>query len=194
MSISREHIEQQMREIENRLGGRTRSDRAAIDELDFVAVALIGHEERVPRRDHRDVEELCWPVRIASVKDPKSTLKNGDLWMSQYSLHLLGLVWTRSAADAKRLHEALDRLLLGDEPAADPVGYRHNGGPAIDPPPNLRRLRHAWRSLQNEPEITWPILLTEALREINRRGEQIEVFDDVERQRRIRAVKLRGIA
>jgi hypothetical protein len=81
-------------------------------------------------------------------------------------------VWTETEAHAKRLKAEPDKLLLGTNEAN-------------------HALRHGWRDCDVEPEVLWPILLSEALQEIGKRGERIDFFDEEERQRRINALALK---
>jgi len=188
MKLTAEHMELQRRVIAERLSGRTRSERRAIERLEFVAVCLVGYSERVPTKFGQELKDGAWPVRVATTTKPRTITKNDDLGQPLFGLQVLQMVWTASDAHAKRLKAALDAQLLGEDRL--PSGYTHNGGPPIETD-NPRRLRHNWRSLEHEPDLAWPFLLMESLREI-RKYEHFEVFDDDERQRRIKQEMLRG--
>lgn len=140
---------------------RSRSIRAASAELDFYAVCLIGYEHAVPEGFHSN--RARWPVRVAMTRDPTEITKKTDIEQPLHKVVVLAYVWTTSDAHAKRLKMRLDGYLLGwDEDAP---------------------LRHGWRDL-DDPIKAWPVLLNLAVTDIRLR-EDIEVFDEAERQSRI---------
>lgn len=144
---------------------RTAAYRRAADELDHVAVCLIGYAEPVPYRlGSNDVRQ---PVRVVVTRDPASAAKRPDAEQPLHELVVLDYVWTDSDAHARRLKAALDAALIGEDP-------------------DLTKLRHAWRDCP-EPGIAWSVLLGEALRSIRAGGEQIEVFGEDTRRWRIAA-------
>ncbi len=186
MRLSEQHVRSQFRSIEERIAAVTRAEKAAKAYLDFTAVCLVGYAERVPRA-FGDLDG-CWPVRVTTTAKPRQITKKSDLEQPLYGIYILGLVWCETDAHAKRLKASLDRQLLGEDRVQAP-GYLHNGGPPMEEAVNPRRLRHGWRSLEDEPDLAWPLLLLESLREIRKR-EWIDVFDEDERQRRIRQAKM----
>lgn len=148
---------------------RSRAFRAHEASLDFVAVCMIGYPERVPRRFGDNGG--AWPVRISTTNKPARVAARPDIESPLWEIKLLEFVWTPSDRHAKRLKEKLDTLLLGTTE-------------------NMRGLRHGWRDLDAEPEIVWPILLEQALRDIRRR-EEFEIFTEEQRLEKVSG-KMRG--
>lgn len=182
--LSEEHMQMQRRLIDQRLIGT--AERAAAKRLDLVAVCMIGTKNKVPFAlgDH----EGGWTVRVAITRKPDSLCRDVDINQPLHETHILGMVWCRTEAHAQRLKAALDRqLLIEDEVGADGHGLGHNGGPPLDIT-NPRRLRYAWRKLENEPEFAWVFLLQDALADVRTR-EVIDVIDDAERERLLRVEK-----
>ncbi len=145
---------------------RTKAQIAAEHELEFVAVGLVGYLNRVPRSFNDNYG--AWPVRVATTKTPADIHKRTDLESPIHSIVLLHYVWTESDAHARRLKDILDGLLLG-----------------------RGRLRHGWRDVSDCMDLdglarAWTELLREAVFDIMLRGEDFEVFDESERQARIR--------
>jgi hypothetical protein len=140
---------------------RSHKFKAAEKRLDYWAVMLIGPEERVPRRfgDNAGV----FDVRVAASSDPEGYLRRHQIEHGVHRRQIVALVWTESAAHAKRLKDKLDELLAGT--AAGLLGN--------------------WRDIDGDPDVTWQILLAQALREIEARGETIEVFGEQERLARV---------
>ncbi len=180
--LSDEHMDMQRRRIDQRL--LHAGERAAVKKLDLVAVCMIGTKNRVPFAlgDH----EGGWTVRVAITRKPDSLCRDVDINQPLHETHILGMVWCRTEAHAQRLKSALDRQLLIEDEADE--AYRHNGGPPLDQPVNPRRLRYAWRKLENEPEFAWSFLLQDALDDVRAR-ETLDVIDDAERERLIRVEK-----
>jgi len=135
--------------------------KAAERKLDFWAVVLVGTLGRVPKGfgDNRG----WWPGRVGITRDPDEYTRRMDL--EQVHEHAsLEIVWTESHRHALRLKARLDVLLLGES--------------------EINRIRHGWRDLE-DPDITWPILLGQALDEIREGGEAVEVFSEQMRLQKI---------
>jgi hypothetical protein len=147
----------------------SRAFRDKEDELDFVAVCLIGYQSPVPIRLGSNATK--WPVRVVVSRDPEQAAKRADLEQPLHELVTLEFVWTRSDADARRLKAALDEALIGDDPA-------------------MIKLRHSWRDCA-EPSVAWGIFLSEAMSKIRSRGENVEIFTERMRVQKI-ANAMRG--
>ena len=130
----------------------------------FVAVCLIGVEERVPRKfgDNAGV----WPVKVVTTQKPYIEAGRSDRESPIHRVRVLDLVWTESKAHAMRLREALNILLLG-------VGN------------DTRELRHGWRDIDGDPAVTWAILLGEAIRMLADRREVISVMSQGDMEQRV---------
>ena len=135
--------------------------KAAEEKLEFWAVVLIGTLGRVPKAFGDNYG--WWPGRVGITRDPKEYARRIDLEQSHEHV-ALEVVWTESHRHALRLKAKLDVLLLGEA--------------------EINRIRHGWRDL-DDPEITWPILLGQALDEIRECGEAVEVFSSEMRLQRI---------
>ena len=146
---------------------RSRTVRSASVALDYWAVCLIGFEQAVPEGFHSN--RARWPVRVAMTRNPGEITKKTDLEQPLHGVVVLAYVWTTSDAHAKRLKLKLDGYLLGWTEDAP--------------------LRHGWRDLDN-PISAWPTLLSLALADIRKR-EDIDVFDESERQLRINRYRRR---
>lgn len=180
--LTDEHMQMQRRLIDQRLMGA--AERSAAKRLDLVAVCMIGTKNRVPFT--LGDNEGGWTVRVAITRKPDSLCRDVDINQPLHETHILGMVWCRTEAHAQRLKAALDKqLLIDDEPDQS---YRHNGGPPLDHAVNPRRLRYAWRKLENEPEFAWGFLLQDALNDVRSR-ENLDVIDEAERERLIRVEK-----
>jgi len=141
---------------------RTDAYLAAERDLDFWAVMLIGPAQRIPRHfgDNQGVRD----VKIAATSDPKAYLKHVNNANGVHTRKILAITWTLSGRHATRLKRRLDVMLRGDD--------------------DKNRLLQGWRDLEDDPEIVWPILLSQAVAEISER-EEIEVFGEDERVERI---------
>lgn len=134
-------------------------------------MCLIGYEQPVPRffHDNRGV----WPVKIVASKKPRDAAKRSDLEQPLHDLVVLDFVQVASEEHARLLKSALDELLLGSSGAN-------------------KALRHGWRDIEQDPAIVWPILLSDAIRKLTavaddmRRATSFEVFDEAEKNRRVR--------
>lgn len=140
---------------------RSHAFKQAEKRLDYWAVMLLGPMERVPRRfgDNAGV----FDVRVAASSDPEGYLRRHQIEHGVHKRQIVALVWTESAAHAKRLKDKLDSLLTG----------------------TTEGLLGNWRDIEGDPDVTWQILLAQALREIEERGETIEVFGEAERLARV---------
>lgn len=143
---------------------RTRSFRSAEKDLDYRAVALVGFTEPCP--GPLGSNQVRYPVRVAMGKSPEDAAETDDRGNPIFEPVVLAYVWTRSDRHARRLKEALDRRLLG----ADPT---------------MTRLRGYWRDLP-EWEVAWPILLGDAIKDLQDAGEAIEYFSEEIRIQRTR--------
>jgi len=132
------------------------SYRRAEQDLDFVAVCLIGHLEPVPVRVGSNATRCPVSVRIS--RDPVNAAKRADLEHAVHALSVLEYVWTATDAHARRLKAALDTRVIGQDAA-------------------MSTLRHSWRDLP-EWQVAWPILLGDAIQDLHANGETIEVFTD----------------
>lgn len=155
---------------------QTRAHRAAEKALDYHAVCLVGYQQPVPRffGDNRGV----WPVKIVTSRKPRDAAKRPDLEQPLHELIVHDYVQVESDEHARLLKATLDELLLG---ASD----------------DNRALRHAWRNIEQDPAIVWPVLLREAIEKLTsltdgmRRATHFEVIDEPEKQRRVQR-KARG--
>lgn len=141
---------------------RTDAYRQAEKELDFWSVMLIGPAQRVPRHfgDNQGVRD----VRVVATSDPKAYLKRCNVEHGVWPRKILAITWTLSGRHAARLKDKLDGMLLGEA--------------------DKNRLLQGWRDLEDDVDIVWPILLRQAVSEINER-EHIEVFGEDEKVERI---------
>jgi len=130
----------------------------------YAAVCLIGYEGRVAR--HVGDNRGGWPVRVVTSTKPHLVAARSDIESPYHHVRVLELVWTETEAHAHRLKSTMDELLLGKSSYST-------------------RLRHGWRDIEHEPAIIWPILLAEALRELQAQRMQIDVFDSAEYERRV---------
>lgn len=154
----------------------SRAAKAAEAELGYHAVCLIGYSEPVPRSfgDNRG----AWPVKITTSKKPRDAAKRSDLEQPLHELVVLDFVQVESEEHARLLKAALDELLLGTSD-------------------DNRALRHGWRDIEQDPAIVWPVLLRQAIEKLTslannmRRATHFEVFDEAEKDRRVRR-KARG--
>lgn len=139
--------------------------RNAEKDLDFWAVVLLGTRGRVPRNwsDNYGV----WPVRVGLTQQPEDYAARVDLDAGAIHEYVaLEWTWAASKRHATRVKTKLDHLLLG-------VDERN-------------RLRNAWRTVE-DPAIEWPILLAQAIQEIEAGGETVELFDGAEKHQIILA-------
>ena len=104
----------------------------------------------------------AWPVKFVVTTKPRHAAKIDDLANPLHRVAVRHIVNVRDKDAAKRLKARLDTLLLGDSAAS--------------------KLRHGWRDV-DDPDVTWDLLLAEALRLLHLDG-----FDEAEKQRRIRRV------
>lgn len=132
----------------------------------FTAVCLIGYVGAVPK--HFGDNQGVWPVRVVTTVRPHYEASRLDYASPVHKVRVLDLVWTETKDHAKRLKATLDVLLLGTG-ASNKV------------------LRHGWRDIETEPEIVWPILLSEALRTLAGKREKVEVFDTAAVERKLYA-------
>lgn len=145
----------------------SRSAIAARRKLDLVAVVLIGYQDMAPRHFGDNQGER--PVRVHVSRDPKALVAKLAREHPRHALVILDLVWCDSEAHAERLRHELDAQLLG-------TGDAH-------------RLAYAWRDMP-EPEIAWPIMLADALRQIRAR-ERIVIYSHEQAQQRIKKEQFR---
>lgn len=131
--------------------------------LDHVAVCLVGHRHPVPVAVGSNATKC--PVWVRASRSPADAAKEFDKSSPIHPVVVLAYVWTRSDADARRLKAALDLRIIGDDP-------------------EMTVLRHWWRDLP-EWEVSWPILLQDAMSDLREGGEKIEVFSDEMRAQRI---------
>lgn len=146
--------------------------KTAAERLDMVAVCMVGYCQPVPVRIGDNTTR--WPVKIVTSREPKTAAKRADLDQPLHEMVTLEWVWVDSDAHARRLKNALDELLLGADP-------------------EMVVLRHSWRDIGEEPEVKWAVLLSEAQRMIEARGETIQVVDDLGRDRLIMAEATRMV-
>jgi len=137
--------------------------RRAIDQLDFMAVCLVGYTEPVVKPGSN---RIVYPVSIRTSRDPENATKREAGALAVHDLATLEYVWVESEAHAKRLKDALDVALLGEDAS-------------------MVRLLRSWRDLQ-EWKTAWPILLADATQNIRSRGEKMVHFDEKGRLRRVR--------
>lgn len=129
-------------------------------QLGITAVCMIAYTARVPRKFGDN--EGAWPVKFVVTTKPRHAAKIDDLANPLHRVAVRHMVNVRDKDAAKRLKTKLDTLLLGDS--------------------DNSKLRHGWRDV-DDPDVTWDLLLAEALRQLNLDG-----FDEQEKQRRIRRV------
>ena len=138
---------------------RRQSPQEAIIErqLGITAVCMISYAQRVPR--HFGDNEGAWPVKFVVTQKPRNAAKIDDLASPIHKVSVRHMVNVRDKDAAKRLKNTLDSLLLGSASAS--------------------KLRHGWRDV-DDPDLTWDLLLGEALRTT-----RLEGFDEEEKTRRI---------
>lgn len=139
---------------------RTRAEIAAETKLDYCAVALIGMRQRVPR--YPGDNEMCWPCRVVTTKDPKTVHKKPDAEqpIPGHDIVVLEVIWTVSEIHAKRLKDRLVALMLGESKEA-------------------QALRHSWIHVEHPTQV-WGNLLPWALHEMRGNARSFDVFTDAE--------------
>lgn len=132
---------------------RARAYRAVAQQMGFHAVCLIGWEGPRPAffGDNRGI----WPVRVATSAKEMTAHERADLETPHVGVVVLEYVLVPSAAHAKRLKDALDEVLMGEQEGQSNAS-----------------LRHRWRDIQGCFEagddhgrvLWWGIVLDEARR------------------------------
>jgi hypothetical protein len=144
------------------LNPRGRALRAATAKAEFVAVCLLGYTKRVPR-DFGD-NQGAWPVRVTTSTNPGDLARKPDQENPLHEVRVHDYVWVETDAHARRLKSRLEALLLGSGEA----------------------LKGSWRDC-DDPLVLWPILLQQALEELD-----MVSFDDRERIARASRRAMRG--
>ena len=153
---------------------QSRAFRAAAAREEFYSVCLIGWDG--PRPAVFGDNLGIWPVRVATAKKDGAAHKHDDLATPHARVVVLEAIYVGSEAHAKRLKDALDEMLLGQQ-------EEHEN----------RSLRHRWRDVRqcfetpDERAIWWGELVLEAVRLCKRAARAFETFDRAERDRRSRA-------
>lgn len=150
----------------------TRSYERAEKELGFVAVCLIGPNRMQPITG---ANSMWWPVRINTSVELTKAAERADIENWADDVYVLDHAWVGSHPHANRVKKELQRMLFGD---GDDLKHRRKNW--VDCPD--------W-------QVVFPLLLSEAHRIIEARGESLEIFDDGERdqiiwdyaRRRVRA-------
>lgn len=149
---------------------RTRAYVAAERDLGLSALCLVGPPR--PVVDWNGGNAMRWPVALRVHKDPaKAGQRDASSRWEQYKdapgppVVTLRHVWVRTEVHAARLKAELYRRLLGNDA-------------------EMRQLNGTWVDLM-EWEIAYPILLPEAVREIEACGEQLDTWDDESRHQMI---------
>jgi hypothetical protein len=135
---------------------RTTEYKRAEEDLEYVAVCLIGHGKEIPTEVGSN-RTVC-PVAVVWSRDPAKAGDQLDRGNAIHKLLTLRHVWVRTLPAAKRLKAALDVRILGNDPA-------------------MVALRHNFRDLP-EWEVAWDILLKDAIEDLRQNGETIETTSD----------------
>lgn len=145
---------------------RSRIFKNAERRMGMAYVCLLGTSEPVPR--FLGDNEGGRPHRIIVSKNPKEVLRSVNSQQAyrcqRYEIVKLAVVM--SPEHGERIQREVDRMLCGEH--------------------NQNALEHSFRELNGlDIDVAWELMLREAQRQLQDRGEIVEVFDEAERRRKI---------
>lgn len=151
---------------------RSKAYRSAAQRLNCHAVCLIGFEKPHPAYfgDNRG----AYPVRVATSTKEMTAADRADLDSPFSAIVVLEYVLVNSEAHAKRLKDALDEILLGQQEEKENNGLRHR----------FRDVRDCWDQDSGDKEASehdrarwWSIVLAEAQRLLRPGATEFDVYD-----------------
>lgn len=163
------------------LSRRSKAYRSAKLREDYHAVCLIGWEGPRPARfgDNRGI----WPVRVAISKKEMKANQHADIESPHVGVVVLEYVLVPTEEHAKRLKEALDEVLLGQQEAQENQPLRGK----------WRDLRDCWEENDEAGRaLWWGVCLTEAQRLLRRGATSFEMYTADEAHKRIQRRANRG--
>jgi hypothetical protein len=145
---------------------RSRVFKDAERRLGMAYICLLGTSEAVPR--FLGDTEGGRPHRVVVSMNPKEVLRSINSQQAykcqQYKVVKCAVVM--SPEHGERIQREIDAMLCGER--------------------NQNALEHSFRELKDEDiDVAWDLMLREAQRRLRERGETIELFDEMERRRRI---------
>lgn len=163
------------------LSRRSKAYRHAARREDYHAVCLIGWEGPRPAKfgDNRGI----WPVRVAISKKELKANQHADIESPHVGVVVLEYVLVPTEEHAKRLKEALDEVLLGQQEAQENNGLRGR----------WRDVRDCWEEGNGDARgWWWSVVLGEAQRLLKRGATNFEMYTADEAHKRIQRRALRG--
>lgn len=163
---------------------KARSSRAFIaaeSKLALWAVCLVGWTEPGPARfgDNRG----SWPVRIAITgKKPEHAAKDDDRFSPHMPVAVLEHVYVQTEAHAKRLKDALEAILFGQEQSAGSPECR---GAYF----NAR----AFFECETTRALWWSTVLQEAQQRMLERATSFEMITESDKAKRLTRVVAGGV-
>jgi len=159
---------------------RSKAYRSAQRREDYHAVCLIGWEGPRPARfgDNRGI----WPVRVAISKKEMKANQHADLETPHVGVVVLEYVLVPTEEHAKRLKEALDEVLLGQQEAQENTSLRGK----------WRDLRDCWEEHDEEGRhLFWITVLEDAQRLLRRSSTSFQMYTADEAYKKISKRALR---
>lgn len=137
-------------------------------------VCLIGSAEPVPR--FLGDNEGGRPHRIIVSKNPKEVLRNVNSQQAyrgqRYEIVKVAVVM--STEHGERIQREMDAVLCGER--------------------NSNALEHSFREMHGQDiDVLWELIVRQAQRRLQERGEIVEIFDEAERCRKIERSIMRTI-
>ncbi len=148
---------------------KSRAYRSVAQACGHHAVCLIGWEG--PRPAFFGDNQGMWPVRVATSAKEQTAADRADLESPHVGVVVLEYVLVPSEAHAKRLKDALDEVLLGEQESQQNSGARHR-----------------WRNCigcfepgdEHQRAIWWSIILDEARRLLDGSSREFVIYETAE--------------
>ena len=144
------------------------------ERLGFYAVCLIGWEGPRPAffGDNRGI----WPVRITTTQKEMTAAERSDLDSPHVGVVVLEYVLVPSAAHAKRLKDALNEVLLGEQ-----EGQQNSP------------MRHSWRDVagifevgdDQQRSMWWSVVLDAARELLSSDATEFTIYEEAEEVQQI---------
>lgn len=148
---------------------RSRAYRSVAHACGHYAVCLIGWEG--PRPAFFGDNEGIWPVRIATSARETTAADRADLESPHVGVVVLEYVLVPSEAHAKRLREALDEVLLGEQESQQNSGARHR----------WRNVNGCWEpGDDHQRAIWWSVVIDEARRLMEGGAREFTIYETAE--------------
>jgi hypothetical protein len=165
----------------------SRAYRAAAKAADWHAVCLIGWEG--PRPAYFGDNQGIWPVRIVGTTKEMTAHEKADLETPHVGVVVLEHVLVPSAAHMKRLKDALDEVLLGEQ-----EGQSNNALKS-----RWRNVRGCWDQDDPDPStreqsraIWWALVLEQAQRMLRQGSTEFPIYDSEQVYRMLSKQATRG--